>query len=294
MKSFRLLIAGVMLAAVCLVARISPSVAIPAGQAAHHVGQTFAYVLHGHMAQSIDGHDPFGQKIHQSGAPAVIDGNERIAIKGVSPATGDLTLRRTGSVVATVSGRHNKPMLRSGWTVLSTYGTIVRDNNKLGGVFLLPLPFLGDRAVRAGLTLTVGDSWEEKFGVKLFGMLAAPDLRYQVTSSSMLLGKNIFTITGSGSVPMKEPIVTNAGYALGEGIGTAWLTLKADYDPVNRRMVSMNVEVRDTLQLFGPNKKVAGTVRDRQRYDVALDAVSLMAGARPGPSTDAGSGSDQP
>ena len=278
MRYFRLLLAALGLACIASPALVAGAPA-PANQAAHHVGQTFAYVLHGRMGQSIDGKDPYGQKIHQKAAPAIIDGNERISIKGISVDTGNLTLRRTGSVVATVSGRHNKPALRSGVTVVSQYGTIVRDNNKLGGVFLLPVPFLGDRAVRSGLDLAVNDAWQGKFGVKLFGMLASPIMRYQVTGTSTLLGLNIFTISGTGSVPMKEPIVSNAGYALGQASGTAWLTMKADYDPVNRRVVSMNVEINDTLQLFGPNNRIAGTVRDRQRYDVSLDAISLMAGA---------------
>lgn len=246
--------------------------------AVHHAGQTLAYVLHGHMTQSIDGHDPYGQKIHEKGNPAAIDGSEHISIRNVSTTTGDLTLRRTGTVVATVSGKHNKPSLRSGYTVMSPDGTIVRDNNKLGGIFLLPLPFLGDRAVRSGLDLSVGDSWDSKLGVKLFGMLASPMLRYQVVATRPFFGVNIYTISAMGSAPMKEPVVTTSGYQLGFASGTAWMTLHADYDAVNRRVVSMNVDVRDTLQLFGPNNKLAGTVRDHERYDVALDATSLMAG----------------
>lgn len=246
-------------------------------QQTHRIGQTYTYVLHGRMSQSINGHDPLGAKVRQPAAPAAIDGSENIAIKSISSATGAMTLRRTGTMVATVSGKHDKPLLHAGVTVVDLYGAVVRDNNKLGGVFLLPLPFLADRAMKSGLDLSVGDQWSGKLGVKLFGMLATPLLRYQVVGTSSLPGIKLFKISATGTAPMKEPIVSNSGYALGFASGTAWVTLQAEYDPVNRRVVSLKVDVRDTLQLFGPNSKLAGMVRDRERYDVSLDAASLMA-----------------
>jgi len=237
------------------------------------------------MAQSVAGRDPFGHKIAQAGLPTAIDAKETIAISSVSPATLDLTLHRSGSVWATVSGK-KKGITRTAWTEISARGTILRDNNKLGGVFLLPVPFLGDRSMNAGAALNVGDAWSGKLGIKLFGMMASPTMRFRVTGARALLGNIVYSIAASGSAPMKEPIVTNAGYAVGNASGTAWISLTADYDFTSRRAISMTVDVRDTLQLFGPKNKVAGTVRDRQRYAVEIDANSLMAGSRQPVSSD--------
>jgi len=259
----------------------------PAAPAAHKVGQTFAYVLQGHVSQSIDGRDPFGHRVHQTGAPTSIDGHENITITGIAPASGSLRLRRSGSVYAIVSG-HKKGVARTAWTIVSPRGSIVRDNNKLGGIFLLPLPFLGSESVKSGAGLSVGDAWGAALPIKLFGMISVPTMRFHVLGARSVLGFDVYTISATGSAPMKEPIVTNAGYAMGYALGTAWLAVRADYDFTNRRVVSMTIDVRDTLQLFGSHNKVAGTVRDRQRYDVALDADSLMAGSRQRPPTDPG------
>ena len=157
-------------------------------------------------------------------------------------------------------------------------GSIAKDSGNLGGVFLLPLPFLGDRSVNAGLDLAVGTSWSEKLGTKLYGMMARPSMDFQITGQRLVLGVNVYELDATGSAPMKEPIVSNTGEALGYATGTAHISMHGEYDPLNHRIISMDIEVTDTLHIAGSGKRT-GTVEDHQHYAVELDPASLEVGS---------------
>ncbi|MBC5824369.1 MAG: hypothetical protein GIX02_05960, partial [Candidatus Eremiobacteraeota bacterium] len=158
--------------------------------AAHRVGQILDYSLQGNMAQSIDGKDAFGRAIHQNAMPTTINGRERIAFKRLSASS--MFISRSGSLTATVAGK-SRPIRGVGHTVVDPSGTITRDRGTIGGVFLLPLAFLGQRSMHAGADLVVGDSWSGQLGTKLFGMTARPRLRYTVTGRRSVLGVQVFT-----------------------------------------------------------------------------------------------------
>jgi hypothetical protein len=273
----------------CLAA--SPTVADPAGAAAaiapqapdpvttisaHRVGQIFNYSLHGEVGQSILGRDASGRAVDQRAAATTLTGRERIAIKQLS-AQG-ITLHRSGAITASVEGRPvSKP--GTGWTLVDGNGTVVRDHGTLGGLFLLPLGFLGERAVNGGAALAVGGSWSGKLGTKLYGMVARPKMTYVVTGTRMVLGTSVFSVEAKGSVPMREPVVTNTGEMLGYATGSARITLRFDYDRSNARVVAMDLRVQDDLKLSGGAKSAQGKVSDTQRYLVALDAGSISASA---------------
>ena len=149
----------------------------------------------------------------------------------------------------------------------------------MGGLFLLPLGFLGERSVNGGAALTVGGSWYGKLGTKLYGMTARPEMHFVVTGTRFVLGTSVFSIEASGTVPMKEPVVTNAGEMLGYATGNARISLRFDYDRPNARVVAMDLRVQDDLKLNGGAKAARGKVSDVQRYLVALDAGSISASA---------------
>jgi hypothetical protein len=188
------------------------------------------------------------------------------------------SLHRSGAITASVAGRPvSKP--GTGWTLVNRDGTVVRDHGTLGGLFLLPLGFLGERAVNGGATIAVGDSWSGKLGTKLYGMTARPQMKFTVTGTRFVLGTSVFSVEATGTVPMKEPVVTNSGDMLGYATGTARITLNFDYDRANARVVAMDLRVQDDLRLSGGKKAARGKVSDTQRYLVALDAGSISASA---------------
>jgi hypothetical protein len=242
----------------------------------HRVGQIFNYSLHGEVGQSILGRDAAGRAVDQLATATTLTGRERIAVKQTS-AHG-ITLHRSGAITASVAGRPvSKP--GQGWTLVDGNGIIVRDHGTLGGLFLLPLGFLGERAVNGGADLTIGESWMGKLGTKLYGMTARPTMTYLVSGTRFVLGTSVFSIEATGTVPMKEPVVTNAGEMLGYATGKAHLTLRFDYDRSNARVVAMDLRVQDNLRLSGGAKAARGKVSDIQRYLVALDAGSISASA---------------
>ncbi len=246
--------------------------------AAHRVGQVYDYSLHGEVGQSITGSDALGRKVDQRAMPTTLNGRERVAIK--QAASDGLTLHRSGAITATVAGRPvSKP--GTGWTLVNTDGVVVRDHGTLGGLFLLPLGFLGERAVKGGAVLAIGDSWNGKLGTKLYGMTARPDLSFSVTGMRYVLGQSVYSIEATGTVPMREPVVTNTGEMLGYASGTAKLDLRFDYDRANARVVALDLNVRDTLTMLGAGKSAHGSIVDTQRYLVALDAGSISASAVP-------------
>ena len=100
-----------------------------------------------------------------------------------------------------------------GWSLVDAQGRVVRDSGKLGGLFLLPLPFLGEFAVKAGNDLAIGDQWSGKLGTKLYGMTSQPELHFIVSGTRSVLGVHVFTIAATGTVPMKEPVMTASGEA---------------------------------------------------------------------------------
>ena len=231
-----------------------------------------SYTLHGDMTQAVVGRDVFGHKVNLPALPTKVDGQERIVVKEVSNR--GITLKRAGFVTATVSGRAKK-LDGAGWTLISEQGVIVRDKSNLGGLFLLPLAFLGDKAVHDGDELQIGDTWSDRLGTKLFGMTARPSMIYTVSGSRIVLGLSVYTVTATGSVPIKEPVFATAGRPLGSAKGTAQLTMRFDYDRLNRRVLSMELDVKDTLSFTSTSKSGSGTVKDEQRYLVALDAPSI-------------------
>jgi hypothetical protein len=225
------------------------------------------------MTQSILARDVLGQRVDQPGMPTSLDGREHIAIKQISGS--GITLHRSGLIVAVVPNA--KPQQKAGksWTLVRDDGSIARDTGSLGGVFLLPLPFLGERSVNDGGDLQVGSHWTDKLGTKLYGMIARPTMDFQITGQRLVLGVDIFDVEAQGTAPMKEAVFSNTGEALGYAIGTAHITVQGQYDHVNHRMLSMEVDVQDTLRLSGSTKHAQGTVDDQQHYVVELDPASL-------------------
>lgn len=246
------------------------------GLQARRVGEKFEYSLNAVMSQSIAGRDAFGRLIHQELAPTNVKGHESIAVTKMT-AEG-VTLRRSGTVTAVVDGAPPQTKFGQGWTLVDTAGKVVRDSGKLGGLFLLPLPFLGAGAVKAGDDLTIGDHWSGKLGTKLYGMVAQPMLEFTVSGVRSVLGVNVFTIEAVGTVPMKEPVMTSNGEPLGYATGVAHINAEFDYDRDNHRLIEMQAEVNDTLHYAGPSKRNGGSVRDSQKCIVALDAVSINGG----------------
>jgi hypothetical protein len=240
------------------------------------VGEKFQYSLHAVMSQSIAGNDAFGRAIDQKSAPTNVKGHEEIAI--TKTAAQGLTLHRTGSITAIVDGA--KPVTKSGqgWSLVDPAGMVLRDSGKLGGLFLLPLPFLGDASMNAGNDLKIGDSWSGQLGTRLYGMTARPRMQFTVVGERAVLGINVYTIRAVGTAPMKEPVMTAAGEPLGYATGTANITVALDYDRKNHRLISMQAELRDTLRYAGPTKRAGGSVRDRQQLSVALDPASMTDG----------------
>lgn len=242
----------------------------------HAVGDVYDYSLHGTMSQAIDGRDPFGRAIHQPATPTDLQGRERIAVKKVDGK--GLSLHRAGSIVATFRGRSSPAQHGAGWTLVTPRGDVLdRKGSTLGGLFLLPLSFLADRAVDDGAPPSIGSAWTAKLGMALFGMTAQPRLRFEVTGSRTVFGIVVYTLSASGSAPVKEPVVTNDGIALGDAVGTSHVTLRCDYDPAARRALSMDISVRSDLHIRARGKS-AGTMTERQHYLVALDAASIDAG----------------
>jgi len=243
--------------------------------AIHRVGDAFDYTVRGSMTQAILANDAVGKLIDQPGMPTALDGREHIAIKQISEQ--GITLHRSGLITAVVSNRSEKSSGK-GWTLVRDDGSIAKDTGNLGGVFLLPLPFLGERSVNAGTDLAVGATWSDKLGTKLYGMTARPTMDFQITGQRLVLGVNVYEIDATGTAPMKEPIVSNNGEALGYATGTAHIAVQGEYDPINHRMISMEVDLTDTLRISGPGKH-SGTVDDHQHYVVELDPSSLAVGA---------------
>ncbi len=239
---------------------------------AHRVGDVFDYTVKGDIAQSISGRDAFGRKVDQAATPTILNGSEHVAIKDVTPL--GISLYRSGRLVAAVNGAKPQDHKGSGWTLVRDDGSIARDNSTLGGVFLLPVVFLGEKAVKEGAELQTGDRWSAKLGTKLFGMTARPMVSYSIDSQHLLLGVQVFSIIGAGSAPMKEPIYSNSGEPLGYATGTAHITIRCDYDRANQRIMSMDVEISDSLHL-NAGKKPTGTVSDHERYLVSLDPATL-------------------
>lgn len=258
-------------------ASVAPASPVPVPAiSAHRVGQIFNYSLHGEVGQSIAARDSAGHTVDQRASTTTLTGRERIAVRQ-SSARG-ITLHRSGAITASVAGRPvSKP--GTGWTLVNADGTVVRDHGTLGGLFLLPLGFLGERAVNGGAALTVGGSWTGKLGTKLYGMTARPQMTFRVTGTRFVLGTSVFSIEASGSVPMKEPVVTNTGEMLGYATGKAFIALRFDYDRANARVVAMDLRVQDDLNLRGAKTAALGRVSDMQRYLVALDAGSISASA---------------
>jgi hypothetical protein len=249
------------------------AVAPVTAESTHRVGDAFDYTVHGSMAQSILAHDVLGQRVSQPGTPTALDGREHIAIKQISGS--GITLHRSGLIVAVVPNA--KPQQKAGksWTLVRADGSIASDTGNLGGVFLLPLPFLGERSLNAGTELEVGSHWTEKLGTKLYGMTARPTMDFQISGQRLVLGVDVYDLEAEGTVPMKEPVFSNSGEALGYAIGTAHIVVRGQYDHVNHRMLSMDVDVEDSLRLSGATKHAQGTVGDHQHYVVELDPASL-------------------
>jgi hypothetical protein len=129
--------------------------------------------------------------------------------------------------------------------------------------------------VKAGNDLVVGDTWSGKLGIKLYAMAAQPTMTFIVTGVRSVLGVHVFTIKATGTVPMHEPVTTPSGESLGYGTGTAHITVEFDYDRDNRRLMSMQTEVIDTLRYSGLSKHAVGRVHDHQTCLVALDPSSM-------------------
>src|SRR5471030_1286614 len=124
-------------------ATVAPTADPAAAISAHRVGQIFNYSLHGEVGQSISGRDATGRSVDQRAITTTLTGRERIAVRQTSPR--GITLHRSGAITASVAGRPvSKP--GTGWTLVNGDGTVVRDHGTLGGLFLLPLGFLGERA----------------------------------------------------------------------------------------------------------------------------------------------------
>ncbi len=275
------LIAAVLLAmpsAVADLPQASPSPASPV----RRVGEKLDYSLHAVLSQSIAGKDAFGKAINQSLSPTNVKGFESIVVTKIN-AEG-VTLHRLGTITATVDDAKAVTKPGQGWSLVDAQGRVVRDSGKLGGLFLLPLPFLGELAVKAGNDLAIGDQWSGKLGTKLYGMTSQPELHFIVSGTRSVLGVHVFTIAATGTVTMKEPVMTASGEALGYAAGTAHISAELDYDRDNRRLVSMQAVVQDTMHYSGFSKHAGGTVHDNQNCSVALDPASMtrtLGGADP-------------
>ena len=274
-------------AALCLAARLGASAALGADQDAfplagqsprpHVVGDVYNYTLHGTLSQKIVGRDPFGRTVHQSATPTDVAGRERIAVKFVG-AQG-LSLHRSGSILATFNGKSSPAQSGTGWTLVTPGGNVVdRKGSTLGGLFLLPVGFRGERPVNGGTLPAPGAQWTGKLGMALFGMTAQPRLHFQVVGVRRVFGIAVYTLSAEGSAPVKEPIVTNDGVALGTAKGVAHVELRCDYDPLSLRAVSMEITVTSGLKIAPTAHGGRGSVTDRQRYLVALDAQSMQTG----------------
>ena len=238
----------------------------------HAVGDVYSYSLHGTLSQAIVAHDPFGRSVRQGATPTDLQGRERIAVRVIS-ANG-LSVHRSGSIVATFKGKSSPKQSGAGWTLVTPQGNVLdRKGSTLGGLFLLPVAFLGDAAVNGGSVPKIGDRWSAKLGMALFGMTAQPRLAYQVTGTRRVFGQMVYSLAAKGSAPVDEPVVTNDGVALGNAVGTAHVTLRCDYDPLTRRAVSLDMNVVSDLRLRSGKRLGAGIVTDRQHYLVALDAI---------------------
>src|SRR5215472_10495958 len=127
----------------------------------HVVGDIYDYSLRGTLSQAIVAKDPFGHAVRQPATPTDLQGRERIAIKSIDAA--GLSLHRSGSIVATFKGRSSPSQRGAGWTLVTPQGDVKdRKGSTLGGLFLLPLSFLADRAVDDGLTPVIGSVWTAK------------------------------------------------------------------------------------------------------------------------------------
>ena len=244
----------------------------PNAQSVRHIGDAFDYTIHGSMLQAITARSPLGTKVRQPGTPTELQGSEHVAVSQIGEQ--NITLNRSGHIVAVVSDKSVKSAGR-GLTVVRDDGSIARDSGNLGGVFLLPLPFLGEKAMNAGADLAVGARWTDKLGTKLYGMTARPMMTFEVTSQHLMLGLDVFEIVAEGNAPMKEPVVSNSGEALGYAMGMAHVTIHGQYDHVNHRMLSMDVAVQDELKLAGASSRSAGTVGDTQHYVLELAPTSI-------------------
>ena len=234
-----------------------------------YVGETMSYSLRATMSQSIAGDDAFGRRISQTSAPTSLKLHERISITKTTPE--DLGMHRLGSITATVDGA--KPVNKDGqgWTTVNNAGIVLHDSGKLGGLFLLPLPFLADAAMHDGQDLTVGDTWSGQLGTKLYGMTARPHLKFSVTAERLVGDTRVYSIDATGTVPMKEPVMTTSGEPLGYATGMASVTAHLEYDRANRRIVSMRAQLTDVLHYKGPTKRASGHVKDHQQCEVSLD-----------------------
>ena len=246
---------------------------VPAQGGVHRVGDAFDYTIHGTVAQAITAHDPAGQRVHQSATPTSLDGREHVAIQEISE--GKITVARSGLIVAVVPNAKPEKRAGKGLTVVREDGSIARDTGNLGGAFLLPLPFLGDRSMDAGADLEAGANWTEKLGTKLYGMTARPMMTFEVSGQHLVLGVDVYEIDARGTAPMREPVVSNTGESLGYAVGMAQITMHGEYDRANQRMISMQVQVSDSLRLSGPNKRNGGIVGDQQQYVLELDPASI-------------------
>jgi hypothetical protein len=267
---------------------IAPMQSSPAPTPTRFVGETFSYSAHAVMSQSIAGNDAFGRPINQTSAPTNVKLHESISITKATAQ--DLTMHRLGTITAVVVGA--KPVTKSGqgWTIVNNSGIVVHDSGKLGGLFLLPLPFLANGSMKDGAELAVGDSWTGELGTKLYGMTARPRLKFTVTAERIVSDIKVYTIEATGSVRMKEPVMTAAGEPLGYATGTADITAHLEYDRDNRRLVSMQAELNDTLHYSGPTKHISGHVKDHQKCEVSLDLSSVAGGLHDDVSTDPLSG----
>jgi len=237
---------------------------LPSG---HHVGERESYLLRGEISQGLSGRDFSGRAVNQPAVLTRLDGRERLDIVGLNGRK--LVVRRSGSLVAAVGGKSAR---RSGssLTVLNASGSLARDDGKLGGLFLLPLPFLHDRSLNLAAVLPRGGRFGASLGAPLFGMSAAPTLAFTVLGRRTTAGARVVRFSGTGNAPMKELIVAADGTALGYVIGRAQLTVRCDYDPEHGRVAELEVVLRDRLHLIGKQRRANATVTDYQHYVVTL------------------------
>lgn len=240
----------------------------------HAVGEVFNYTVHGTISQAISGRDPFGGSIRQAATPTDLQGRERVAIKAITLR--GLSLHRSGAIVATFRGKSSPAQRGTGWTLVTADGSVAdQKGSTLGGLFLLPLGFLGERAVDGGAPLQIGDRWTAKLGMALFGMAARPQLAFEVVGMRQVFGLTVYSLMATGWAPIKEPIVTNDDVALGYAVGKARVKLQCDYDPLGMRVVSMAIDVADDLRIAASGHRAGSKVHDHQHVLVALDAASI-------------------